>query len=96
MPNINSLGEIIKIAPAPCRGVMNIFLFPAALLNHEEKEQLRVEHEIGSLQKDMVRLSTLISEKRGQQEKLTQGNILSENDFVNALKVRSMCVLTTN
>lgn len=35
----------------------------------------------------MVRLSALITEKRGQQEKLEQGNILVENDFIHALKV---------
>jgi len=49
-----------------------------------------VEHGIASLQKDMVRLNTLITDKRGQQEKLVQGNILTENDFINALKVRDM------
>lgn len=35
----------------------------------------------------MVRLSALITEKRGQQEKLEQGNIIMENDFIHALKV---------
>ena len=61
----------------------------AALLSREEKEHLQVEHNIASLQKDMVRLSTLITEKRGEQEKLEQGNILTENDFIYALKVSS-------
>ena len=41
----------------------------------------------------MVRLSALITEKRGQQEKLEQGNILMENDFIHALKV--LQVMTT-
>ncbi len=58
-----------------------------ALLNHEQREQARVEYGIGSLQKDMVRLNTLITDKRGKQERLAQGNILTENDFINALKV---------
>ena len=47
-----------------------------------------MEHGIASLQNDMVRLNTLITEKRGDQEKLQQGNILAENDFIYALKVR--------
>ncbi len=46
-----------------------------------------MEYGIGSLQKDMVRLNTLITDKRGKQERLAQGNILTENDFINALKV---------
>ena len=69
---------------------MLIYILPLFLkgtLSHEEKEQAKVEHGISSLQKDMVRLNTLITEKRGQQEKLVQGNILTENDFINALKV---------
>ena len=46
-----------------------------------------VEHGIASLQKDMVRLNALITEKRGEQEKLAQGSTLAENDFIHALKV---------
>lgn len=63
-----------------------------AQLEQEEKERSQVEHSISSLQKDMVRLSALITEKRGQQEKLEQGNIIMENDFIHALKVH---VITT-
>ena len=58
-----------------------------AQLEQEEKERSQIEHSISSLQKDMVRLSALITEKRGQQEKLEQGNIIMENDFIHALKV---------
>lgn len=58
-----------------------------AQLEQEEKERSQVEHSISSLQKDMVRLSALITEKRGQQEKLEQGNIIMENDFIHVLKV---------
>ena len=60
---------------------------PPAQLSREEKERWLVEHGITSLQKDMTRLNTLITEKRGEQEKLEQGTILMENDFVHALKV---------
>ena len=65
-----------------------------ALLEQEEKERSQVEHSIGSLQKDMARLSALITEKRGQQEKLEQGNILMENDFIHALKVYNIHDMT--
>ena len=60
---------------------------PTALLSSEQKEHSMVEHGIASLQKDMVRLNTLITEKRGEQEKLEQGSTLAENDFIHALKV---------
>lgn len=53
----------------------------------EERDKARVEHNISSLQKDMVRLNTLISKKRGEQDRLVHGAILAEKDFVNALKV---------
>lgn len=59
----------------------------AALLGQEEKEMTQVNQSISSLQKDMVRLNALITDKRGQQEKLVQGNVLMENDFIHALKV---------
>ena len=60
---------------------------PIALLSSEQREHSKVEHGIASLQKDMVRLNALITEKRGEQEKLEQGSTLAENDFIHALKV---------
>ena len=63
----------------------------AELLEREEKERWQVQHGIGSLQKDMVRLNTLITAKRGHQERLEQGNILTENDFIHTLKVCIYC-----
>ena len=59
-------------------------------LAREQKEGAQVHHNIESLQKDMVRLSTLLTEKRGQQEKLEQSNNLLEKDFIHALKVREI------
>ena len=46
-----------------------------------------MQQSISRLQHEMVRLSTVIAEKRGEQERLEQGNVLMENDFVHALKV---------
>lgn len=46
-----------------------------------------MEHNISTLQHDVARLSALITDKKGQQEKLEQGTILMENDFIYALKV---------
>ena len=46
-----------------------------------------MQHNIDSLQKDMVRLNTLVTEKRGQQEQLEHNNILLEKDFIHTLKV---------
>ena len=58
-------------------------------LSREEREEAQVEHSISSLQHDVARLNSLITEKKGQQEKLEQGTILMENDFIHALKVCS-------
>jgi len=46
-----------------------------------------VEHRISGLQKDLTRLSTLLMQKKGQQEVLEQSNVLQETDFIRALKV---------
>lgn len=55
-------------------------------LSREQQEQDQVKHNISSLQIDVARLNTLITDKKGQQEKLEQGTILLENDFIHALK----------
>ena len=56
-------------------------------LEREEKERVSVEQNISRLQHEMRRLSTLISEKSGEQQRLQQDNLLMQNDFVHALKV---------
>lgn len=61
--------------------------FCADQLSREEQEHHQVERNIVSLQNDVARLSSLITEKKGQQEKLERGTILVENDFIHALKV---------
>ena len=53
-----------------------------------EREILEVNRSIESLHKDTVKLSGLITLKRGEQEGLQQSNMLVESDFVNTLKVR--------
>ena len=61
--------------------------FLAGQLSREEQEQGQVEHNISTLQHDVARLNSLITVKKGQQEKLEQNTVLLENDFIHALKV---------
>ena len=56
-------------------------------LSREEREQSQVDLAISSLQHDVARLNSLVTEKKGQQERLEQGTVLMENDFIHALKV---------
>lgn len=56
-------------------------------LTREERQHAKVQQSIDSLQKDMVRLNSLLVEKRGLQGKLEQSNILLEKDFIHNLKV---------
>ena len=58
-------------------------------LEAEDRHHAQVQHSIGILQRDMVRLSTLITEKQGKQEELEQHNALMEKGFVINLKVCS-------
>ena len=60
-------------------------------LERQDKEKVSVEQGIARLQYEMRRLSTLISEKTGQHQRLQQDNLLMQNDFVHALKVRGSC-----
>ena len=61
----------------------------------EQKNHCCVKHNIESLQKDMVRLNQLITDKKGEQNELEQNNSLLEKDFVSALKVNVACVFQT-
>ncbi len=64
-------------------------------LTREEREKDQVEHSISSLQHDVARLNSLITEKKGQQDQLEQGTVLLENDFIHALKVIVKLILCT-
>lgn len=61
-------------------------------LADEDKNYCGVKHSIESLQKDMVCLNKLITDKRGEQSRLEQSNTLLEKDFVSALKVITVLV----
>ena len=56
-------------------------------LEREERERATVAQNISRLQHEMSRLSTLISQKSGEQHRMEQDNVLMQNDFVHALKV---------
>ena len=60
----------------------------AGQLEREERERATVRQSISRLQHEMSRLSSLISEKSGQQHRLEQNNVLMQNDIVHALKVQ--------
>ncbi|XP_065888442.1 coiled-coil domain-containing protein 40-like [Dysidea avara] len=57
----------------------------AELVQHQ-KETKNVERNISQLQHDMVKLNTLVADKKSEQEDLEQGNLLMEGDFVHTLK----------
>lgn len=56
-------------------------------LEREKKESGTVQQSISRLQHEMSRLSTVITEKRGEQQRLEQSNVLMQNDFIYTLKV---------
>ncbi|KAL5473502.1 hypothetical protein EMCRGX_G027992 [Ephydatia muelleri] len=55
-------------------------------LSQEQKECAQIQHSITSHQNDMIKLNTLIAEKRGLQERLEEKNVIAENDFTHVLK----------
>jgi len=68
--------------------IVYLFLFIGELVQHQ-KEAKNVERNISQLQHDMVKLNTLVANKKSEQEDLEQGNLLMEGDFVHTLKVCS-------
>ena len=70
------------------RAIVCVFVMCVGELEAEDRHHAQVQHSIGILQRDMVRLCTLIAEKQGKQDELEQHNALMEKGFVLNLKVR--------
>lgn len=69
--------------------IVYLLLSTGELVQHQ-KEAKNVERNISQLQHDMVKLNTLVANKKSEQEDLEQGNLLMEGDFVHTLKVCNM------
>lgn len=69
-----------------------IFHFVKFLLgdiDEQRRETYDIERSISNMQNDMIKLNTLLNKEKGTHDNLHQDNILLENDFIMALKVRS-------
>ena len=67
-------------------------LLPAGSIDTERKEILDLERNIRNMQNDMLKMNSLLYSEKGRQHGLQQGNVLMENDFIGALKVRKSLV----
>ena len=56
-------------------------------ITEEEREQSQLDRSIRNMQSALTKLHTLLTKEKGIQENLEQGNILTENEFVQELKV---------
>ena len=85
MINLSSISVCVCVREQSC-----VFVTCTCVgeLEAEDRHHAQVQHSIGILQRDMVRLSTLIAEKQGKQDELEQHNALMEKGFVLNLKVR--------
>ncbi len=73
--------------------IVNVFVtMITGMLNVEQRQLSGVQKGIDSLQNDMIRMNILISNKKGEQYKLEQINVLIEKEFVHSLKVSSIHV----
>ena len=52
------------------------------------KDTAGIERSIQHMQNDMIKLNVLLHRERGIEHGLQQSNVLMENDFIGALKVR--------
>ena len=58
------------------------------------KDTSAIERSIQHMQNDMIKLNLLLHRERGIEQNLQQSNVLMENDFIGALKVRTQrCVM---
>ena len=58
------------------------------LLLCEEREQSVIQQSVTSLQRDMIKLNSLITQKKGEHLKLEHGSAIAENLFISSLKVK--------
>lgn len=58
-------------------------------IDEQRRETYDIERSISNMQNDMIKLNTLLNKEKGTHDNLHQDNILLENDFIMALKVRS-------
>ncbi|XP_078491914.1 coiled-coil domain-containing protein 40 [Ciona intestinalis] len=59
-------------------------------IDQQIQEQNEIERSVRNMQNAMVKLNTLLSKEKGIQETLEQGNILTENEFIQELKVAEL------
>lgn len=93
----NSLGSLLFLHYSAESAIFsfmrNVVVFSGAI-NSESYEISDAERSIRSMQHDMTKLNTLLHINRNKQESVLQDNVLLENDFVSALKVRECFVHT--
>ena len=59
------------------------------------KDTSAIERSIQHMQNDMIKLNLLLHRERGIEQNLQQSNVLMENDFIGALKVRTCCAASS-
>jgi len=64
-------------------------LFFQGEIEQQIQEQNDINRSVRNMRNAMIKLNTLLNREKGVQENLEQGNILTENEFVQELKVRS-------
>lgn len=69
--------------------IFHLVKFLLGDIDEQRRETYDIERSISNMQNDMIKLNTLLNKEKGTHDNLHQDNILLENDFIMALKVRS-------
>lgn len=64
------------------------FCSPLDEIQQEIKEQKDIERHMRNMSNDLIKLNVLINKNNSSFEELQHGNIITENEFVRALKVQ--------
>ena len=70
--------------------------YAAGEIEMEKSEALEQERDIGTVEKEMMKLNMLLYKKRGLHHELEQSNSLMESDFIGSLKVRPLHCLSVS
>lgn len=66
----------------------SFFCSPLDEIQQEMKEQKDIERHMRNMSNDLIKLNVLINKNNSSFQELQHGNIITENEFVRALKVQ--------
>lgn len=81
------MSHLVSVQPSAQGNFKTFFCSPIDELQQEIKEQKDVERHMKNMSNDLIKLNMLINKNNSSVEDLQNGKIVTENEFVQSLKV---------